>query len=75
MEIKNEIEKQAYDIFEKSGRIPGHEIEHWLEAEKIVRSMHAAAGNSKGAAAKKSAAPKVQRKKSTMETAGRMQSR
>jgi hypothetical protein len=36
MDIQYEIEKKAYELFEKNGRICGCEIDHWLEAEKIV---------------------------------------
>jgi len=28
-----EIALRAYTLFEKSGRAPGHEMEHWLQAE------------------------------------------
>jgi len=31
-----EIQKLAYDIFEKSGRGHGRDIDHWLEAERII---------------------------------------
>ena len=33
--ICEEIERVAYEIYEKKG-IPGREVEDWLEAEKIV---------------------------------------
>ena len=33
--ICEEIERVAYEIYEKRG-IPGREVENWLEAEKIV---------------------------------------
>jgi len=28
-----EIAQRAYTLFEKNGRAPGHEMEHWLQAE------------------------------------------
>jgi len=28
-----EIAQRAYEIFEKSGRAPGHDLENWLAAE------------------------------------------
>ena len=28
-----EIAERAYEIFEKSGRTPGHDLENWLTAE------------------------------------------
>ena len=35
MKRQEEIEKLAYELFEKSGRPHGREIDHWLEAERI----------------------------------------
>ena len=34
--IGQEIEKAAYELWEKGGCLPGREIENWLEAERIV---------------------------------------
>lgn len=31
------IKKKAYELYEKRGRRPGHEMEDWLEAERIVK--------------------------------------
>jgi hypothetical protein len=31
-----EIEKVAFELYEKSGRTEGHDLDHWLEAERIV---------------------------------------
>jgi hypothetical protein len=36
MEKRREIERVAYELFERNGRIHGREVEHWLEAERIV---------------------------------------
>lgn len=36
MDLKDEITKVAYEIFIKSGSIPGRDMENWLEAESIV---------------------------------------
>lgn len=36
--IGQEIEKAAYELWEKGGCLPGREIENWLEAERIVKS-------------------------------------
>ena len=38
MKRQEEIEKLAYELFEKSGRPHGREIDHWLEAERIVKA-------------------------------------
>jgi hypothetical protein len=32
------IRKVAQDLYEKKGRQPGHDLENWLEAEKLVKS-------------------------------------
>jgi hypothetical protein len=45
MKRHKEIEKLAFELFEKGGRVHGRDIEHWLEAERIAsareRDMHA----------------------------------
>ncbi|HOS28690.1 MAG TPA: DUF2934 domain-containing protein [Deltaproteobacteria bacterium] len=37
---RQEIEKTAYELYEKSGYVSGLDVDHWLEAEKIVHSMY-----------------------------------
>lgn len=41
MDIRKEIEKLAYELYEKSGRIHGRDLENWLEAEVIVKARGA----------------------------------
>ncbi|MBI5344809.1 MAG: DUF2934 domain-containing protein [Deltaproteobacteria bacterium] len=36
MNLRDEIERAAYDLYEKGGRLDGKETENWLEAERIV---------------------------------------
>ncbi|MBU0604949.1 MAG: DUF2934 domain-containing protein [Candidatus Omnitrophica bacterium] len=31
------IQKKAQEIYEKSGRKPGRDMDNWLEAERIVK--------------------------------------
>ena len=38
MDKRSEIEKKAYELYEKSGRADGFELQHWLEAEKLVKA-------------------------------------
>jgi Tfp pilus assembly major pilin PilA len=38
-EVRKMIEKKAYELWEKKGRTVGHELDNWVEAEKIVRGM------------------------------------
>ena len=35
-----EILRVAHDIYERSGRIEGHDLDNWLEAERIVMTQH-----------------------------------
>ena len=37
MELHDEIAKTAHELYEKSGWIPGRDLENWIEAEKIVK--------------------------------------
>jgi len=34
--LEDEIRRVAYDFYEKSGRLNGHDVENWLKAEKFV---------------------------------------
>ncbi len=34
--VQDKIARVAYELFEKSGRTHGKDIEHWIEAEVIV---------------------------------------
>ena len=38
--IHDEIARVAYELYEKRDRAHGHELEDWLEAEKIVMEKH-----------------------------------
>ena len=42
MDIHDEIELEARNIYEESGMIEGRDLENWFEAEKIVTARHAA---------------------------------
>jgi replicative DNA helicase len=46
--LHQEIFRVAYDIYERSGRIEGRDIAHWLEAERIVRTLRQIAGDDGG---------------------------
>lgn len=35
--LYDRIAKKAYEIYESRGREAGRDIEHWLEAEKIIK--------------------------------------
>jgi hypothetical protein len=40
-----EVFRVAHDIYERSGRIEGRDLENWLEAERIVRALRKIAGD------------------------------
>ena len=46
--IGQEIEKVAYELWEKGGCLPGREIENWLEAERILTVRYAEESTPKG---------------------------
>lgn len=35
-----EIRREAYLLWQKDGCPPGHELDHWLAAQEIVRHRH-----------------------------------
>ncbi|OGX29517.1 MAG: hypothetical protein A3B78_00350 [Omnitrophica WOR_2 bacterium RIFCSPHIGHO2_02_FULL_67_20] len=35
---QGEVAQVAYELFERRGGVPGHDVEDWLEAERIVRA-------------------------------------
>ena len=34
--LREQIEKKAYELYEGRGCVPGRDLEDWLEAEKMV---------------------------------------
>jgi hypothetical protein len=40
-----EIFRVAHDIYERSGRVPGRDLDNWLEAEKIVQTLREISGD------------------------------
>ena len=36
--MMDEVRRVAFELYEKNGRIQGHELDNWLKAEKIVRN-------------------------------------
>ena len=39
--LQNEIARVAYELYVQSSHDHGHDLDHWLEAERIVLSNHA----------------------------------
>jgi hypothetical protein len=44
MNLYKEILTVARDIYERSGRVKGRDLDNWLEAERIVRTLRKIAG-------------------------------
>ena len=40
-ELREKIQQKAYELFEQRGCEHGHDLEDWLEAERLVRSGRA----------------------------------
>lgn len=36
--VREMIGKKAYELYEKRGREQGHDLDDWLEAEKLVKT-------------------------------------
>lgn len=34
------IAQKVYELYEQSGRVEGRDLEHWLEAERLIRQTH-----------------------------------
>ena len=45
--VSDLIRRRAYELFEQRGRQPGHDVEDWLQAERLLREKQ----NSKSHAA------------------------
>jgi hypothetical protein len=41
MNLRVQIEKRAYQIWQSSGRSPGNDVAHWLQAEnEVLAELH-----------------------------------
>jgi hypothetical protein len=36
-ELKERVARKAYELFERRGCTPGHDVEDWIQAERLVR--------------------------------------
>jgi hypothetical protein len=54
MGLDEETAEVAYELYERDGRVDGKDREHWLEAQEIVRTRHAAQQASRKVKAKTS---------------------
>jgi hypothetical protein len=48
--LHDEIVSLARELYERSGRVEGRDLDNWLEAEKIVRARYATEGENRGEA-------------------------
>lgn len=58
MDLDEEIRKMAHELYEKSGKVPGRDLDNWLEAEKIIKAQQGGEKNPKTAI---SSSPKKKR--------------
>ena len=40
MKLYDEVARIAHELYEKSGRAEGRELDNWLEAERIIMARH-----------------------------------
>jgi len=40
MNLHNEVEKMAYELYKKRGKAEGHDLDDWFEAERIIVAHH-----------------------------------
>jgi hypothetical protein len=59
MDKRHEIEKLAYEFFQRDGCVHGLEFEHWIEAERIVHTRYEILPAEKPAKVKKPVAVKA----------------
>jgi hypothetical protein len=45
VDLDEEIRKIAYELYEKSGKIAGRDLDNWLEAENIIRARREGKSN------------------------------
>ena len=41
LDLSGEISRVAYELYERSGRMEGCDLDNWLKAEKIVMTQYA----------------------------------
>ena len=58
MSHHREIEEVAYGLYEQSGKVDGRDLEHWLEAERIISARQAGKTAGSGAARSRAAVTK-----------------
>ncbi len=37
-QLTDMIRKKAYELYAKKGKKPGHDMDNWLEAERIIKN-------------------------------------
>ncbi len=57
-DLYNEIAKVAYELHEKRGRKHGHDLQDWLEAERIILTRYENSAKEKPKKTSKGAAKK-----------------
>jgi hypothetical protein len=63
MKNKHEIEKIAFELYQRDGCMQGRELDHWIEAERIFHSRLTAAAEVIPSALKKATSSGTAKKK------------
>lgn len=41
-DVQQQVAQKAYELWEQNGRVEGRDLEHWLEAERLVTQTQSA---------------------------------
>ncbi len=41
LKLEEEIHRRAFELYERRGREPGHDVEDWLQAEEEIKEIRA----------------------------------
>lgn len=63
MNLYDEIERLAYELYERSGCIPGRCLDNWLDAERLVLTEIVVVGEMPGAASAVAPAKRTRQKR------------
>ena len=62
MNMQEEIQKKAYELYQRSGMRAGRELDNWLEAERIIMARYAEGGRAETPKAKSSVSVQPEKK-------------
>ncbi len=62
MNMQEEIQQMAYELYQRSGMRAGRELDNWLEAERIIMARYAEGGKAETLRAKASVPAQPEKK-------------